>query len=62
MGFSVPVLARYSTCAMTMPPLFLAAWASGRHSISAPSFSRVRLPSSSAVVPRMIATSTGKVG
>jgi hypothetical protein len=50
------------TWAITIPPLLRAASATSRGPRYAPSCSIDRLPSSSAVVPRMIATSTGMFG
>src|SRR5207247_1884147 len=56
----LPPVANCRTWAMTMPPLFRAAMAMASISPWTASPSIVRLPSSSAVVPRMTATSIGK--
>ena len=55
----LPRDASWRTCATTIPPLFRAAIAIASISASTASPSIVRLPSSSAVVPRMTATSIG---
>ena len=56
-GCRVPFCTTCSTCAMTMPPLRFAAWAIEIDSLKMPSSSTVMLPFSSAVVPRISATS-----
>ena len=56
----LPRVASWRTWAMTMPPLFRAAMAIASISPWTASPSIVRLPSSSAVVPRITATSIGK--
>ena len=61
-GLSVPERARRFTCAITVPPVLRAASAWSRAPRKAPSCSKVRLPRSSAVVARMIATSGAIAG
>ena len=61
LGFRVPACARYSTCTMTMPPEFLAAEATASPSFMTLSCSKDMFPFSSAVVPRRMATSSGKL-
>jgi hypothetical protein len=58
-GFMVCRSAIRSTCAMTKPPQFFAAIAWASISIVRASLSMVMFPSVSAVVPRMMATSSG---
>ncbi len=59
-GGSECASANRSTCAITMPPELRAAIATASDSSVSASRSIVRLPSGSAVVPRMKATSIGK--
>ena len=59
--FNVFDSASRSTCAITMPPELRAAIAIESPSSVSASFSIVMLPFTSAVVPRTIATSIGKV-
>ena len=61
LGLSVPFLARYSTCTMTMPPELWAAVATERPSFMTLSLANEMLPFSSATVPRRSATSSGKL-
>jgi len=58
---SEPRSAMRSTWAMTMPPQLCTAMAIAWASSVSASFSMVRLPSGSAVVPRMMPTCSGKV-
>jgi hypothetical protein len=59
-GLRIRSVVTLSTCTITIPPEFLAAWAMERFSSVSASRSIVTFPSSSAVVPRSRAMFMGK--